>query len=172
MRLDEITKPDYKIYCDIDGVLSDFIGGVKKIFPEYTEEKYESDNKFRSKMWKAVRKYAKEGGKLWGELEVMSDAPALWTYIKKYNPQILSATGETDTGADKQKRDWIAEHFGKPVKVNLVKRAEEKSKHAKKGRILIDDKEKALKPWRAAGGIGILHTSAASTIKELKKLGL
>jgi hypothetical protein len=26
--------------------------------------------------------------------------------------------------------------------------------------------------WRAAGGIGILHTSAADTIQQLKKLGL
>jgi hypothetical protein len=26
--------------------------------------------------------------------------------------------------------------------------------------------------WNAKGGIGILHTSAADTIKQLKKLGL
>ena len=37
---------------------------------------------------------------------------------------------------------------------------------------LIDDKEENIKQWKAAGGIGILHTSAENTIKELQKLGL
>ena len=37
--------------------------------------------------------------------------------------------------------------------------------------ILIDDTKKKLDPWIEAGGIGILHTSAASTISELKEWG-
>jgi hypothetical protein len=43
---------------------------------------------------------------------------------------------------------------------------------AAEGKILIDDMEQTIREWRNAGGIGILHTSAADTIKELKKLGL
>ncbi len=39
-------------------------------------------------------------------------------------------------------------------------------------RILIDDLPNTIDEWNAKGGIGILHTSAANTIKELKKLGL
>jgi len=39
-------------------------------------------------------------------------------------------------------------------------------------RILIDDLPNTIEEWNAKGGIGILHTSAANTIKELKKLGL
>jgi hypothetical protein len=38
--------------------------------------------------------------------------------------------------------------------------------------ILIDDLEKTIKEWHAQGGIGILHTSAADTIKQLKELDL
>jgi hypothetical protein len=32
--------------------------------------------------------------------------------------------------------------------------------------------EQTINEWKKGGGIGILHTSAANTIKELKKLGL
>jgi hypothetical protein len=39
-------------------------------------------------------------------------------------------------------------------------------------KILIDDMEQTINEWNKGGGIGILHTSADNTIKELKKLGL
>jgi hypothetical protein len=39
-------------------------------------------------------------------------------------------------------------------------------------RILIDDMKQTIDEWNAKGGIGIFHTSAADTIKQLKKLGL
>jgi hypothetical protein len=43
---------------------------------------------------------------------------------------------------------------------------------ANEDKILIDDMEQTIKEWKNAGGIGILHTSAADTISQLKKLGL
>ena len=36
--------------------------------------------------------------------------------------------------------------------------------------ILIDDRMHSIGPWRSAGGIGILHTSASQSIGELKTL--
>ena len=47
-----------------------------------------------------------------------------------------------------------------------------KKDYADKNSILIDDYSKNIEQWRAAGGIGILHTSAEDTIKQLQKLGL
>ena len=47
-----------------------------------------------------------------------------------------------------------------------------KKNYAAPNHILIDDKKSNIDEWRAAGGIGILHTSAADTIQQLKKLGL
>ena len=38
--------------------------------------------------------------------------------------------------------------------------------------ILIDDRLKSIGPWRQKGGIGILHTDANETIRQLKRLGL
>ncbi len=174
MKLTEIYKPigQHRIFVDIDGVLADFVGGVKRIFPEYDEYKYESDPKFRDKMYAAIKEYSANGGKMWLNLKPLSDAKKLWKYVSKYDPQILSATGSGDAGAGPQKREWIANHFGSDIKVNLVQQAKDKGERAQRGDILIDDKQKALDPWIAAGGIGILHTSANDTIKQLKALGL
>ena len=47
-----------------------------------------------------------------------------------------------------------------------------KQDYAKENSILIDDLKPTIDEWNAKGGIGILHTSAESTIKQLKELGL
>ena len=47
-----------------------------------------------------------------------------------------------------------------------------KPKLAGSNKILIDDRKDTIDSWNANGGIGILHTSAESTIKQLKELGL
>ena len=50
--------------------------------------------------------------------------------------------------------------------------AHQKKDYANENSILIDDRSKNIDQWRAAGGIGILHINAASTIEKLKELGL
>jgi hypothetical protein len=47
-----------------------------------------------------------------------------------------------------------------------------KKEYATPTSILIDDRADNINQWEAAGGIGILHTDAASTIAKLKELGL
>lgn len=169
MKLEDINKQEYKLYVDMDGVVADFEAGITKLLGEpHDESQYEADSKYRSKMWKAVAKYK---GELWYELPPMSDAFELWNYVKRYNPEMLTATGNPQYNAGPQKLRWIKEKFGN-VKVNITRKATEKAQYACPQCILIDDKMKAIGPWREAGGIGILHTSAANTINELKKLGL
>ena len=46
----------------------------------------------------------------------------------------------------------------------------QKAAFAIEGAVLIDDREKNINAWVEAGGIGILHTSAANTIDQLKAL--
>jgi hypothetical protein len=50
--------------------------------------------------------------------------------------------------------------------------ARNKPNYSKRNSILIDDRKDTIDAWNAAGGIGIHHTSAASTIEKLKELGL
>lgn len=177
MQLEELqTKSkgpqDYILFVDLDGVLVDFTKGVDRLLGGYNEQRYESDPKYRSQMWKAVGQYQKNGGEFWYELDPMPDAKTLWNYVVPYDPQILTATGNSGYNAGEQKRRWVAKYLGSDIRVNLTRSAAEKAQFAGKNHILIDDKKKAIDPWEAAGGIGILHTSAANTIAQLKKLGL
>lgn len=174
MKIKEISEKTntYKLRVDLDGVLANFVKGVNKLLnKEYSDEKYNSDTAYKKEMWDAVNEYSRKGGKLWQELELMSDAMELWNYIKKYNPEILSSCGG-DEGARKQKPIWVEEHFGKGIKVNIVDKSNLKAGHATPDSILIDDSKKSINPWKDKAGIGILHKSAKDTIKELKKLGL
>lgn len=172
MKLTELTN-QYRIYVDIDGVLADFEKKMGELMGEpYSQKRYWTDPTYKKQMWKNVADYQKQGGKLWSDLDIMHDADQLWKYIEKYNPEILSASGHDKHGAAPQKQRWIKQHFGPHVRVNIVHSAVDKQRHAGPNHILIDDQEKALEPWRAAGGIGILHTSAANTIKQLQDLGL
>jgi len=54
------------------------------------------------------------------------------------------------------------------VKVNIVGAGSEKAAFATPNTILVDDRNKVLNPFIAAGGIGVLHTSAANSIRILK----
>lgn len=172
MKLYEV-KGEYKLYLDIDGVFADFAKGVEKLLGyKHSETQYENDPKYKKAMWRAVGKHRKAGGELWYDLDLLPDAMTLWNYAKQHNPTFLSATGisAADHTRD-QKLRWLEKQFGSVPSI-LVPSAADKAKYADENSILIDDKDKAITPWEAAGGIGIVHTSAAETIKQLKGLGL
>ena len=50
--------------------------------------------------------------------------------------------------------------------------ASQKQQFSGENQILIDDRVDNIEQWKSKGGIGILHTSASDTIKQLKELGL
>ena len=155
-------KGKYKIYCDMDGVLVDFDKGYEDLTGQNIRNTFVSGNDF----WEPI---SKAGSKFWSELEWMKDGKQLWDYIKKYNPPLLSAPSREESSRI-GKQEWVDANL--PGVQLILRAAEKKKEFANPSSILIDDREKNIKEWEEAGGIGILHKSASDTIEKLKKLGL
>lgn len=166
MRLHEVAQPtDYKIHLDLDGVLANFDKRARELLGKPVHKASSNE------MWDAIKQHIKNGNEFWGELEFMPDAQELWNYVEQYSPEILTATGDIRSAED-EKRKWVAERLGQDVVVHVVHKSGDKAKFADQGHILVDDREKSVKPWEQAGGTGVLHTSASDSIAKLRELGL
>jgi 5'(3')-deoxyribonucleotidase len=163
----ELTAPSNKelpeIYCDMDMVLVDFIGG----YEDHTGNKFQDTPK--DERWEAIR--SKKD--FWHTLEWMPGAQKMWKLIHKYNAHILSAYSTNDKNSRPGKKHWLSRNAKPNGDILLVQRADKKKYATSDGKpnILIDDYIKNIKEWEAAGGIGIHHTSPSNTISQLKRLG-
>ena len=170
LDLYEAIKPKYTIFCDMDGVLVDFDKGYKELTGKHTKH---ADLQDKNEFWGLLNRSLEDKGlteyDYWVNLEWMPDGQTLWNYIKGYNPYILTAPSR-DPGSKQGKREWVERLDG--MKKLYFKPAPSKSEYAERNRILIDDRQDTIDKWNAAGGIGIHHTSAENTIKQLQKLGL
>jgi FMN phosphatase YigB (HAD superfamily) len=163
---EEETLPiqQYKIYCDMDGVLCDFdkqFEQYAKMSPKAFESKFGTD-----KFWELIDKI---GYIFWSKMPWMPDGKVLWSYISKYKPNLLSAPSQK-ASSRYGKRLWVSENV--PGAKLILADREKKQNYSKKNSILIDDRPDTISEWNAKGGIGILHTSATNTIEKLKELGL
>ena len=155
----------YTIYCDMDGVLVDFVKGYKKLTGIDTTNYVNSTPEF----WQPVDE---QGPSYWANLDWTRDGQQLWSYIKKYKPNILSSPSRSMT-SKVGKQAWVQIHIPKSqYKELFLYPRHEKQLFDGENKILIDDLVKTIDEWNAKGGTGILHTSAANTILQLKKLGL
>ena len=170
-RLNEKVM-DYKIYVDMDGVVADFdqrFIDLSGMLPREFETKYGKN---------AFWDFIDEGDnklKFWVGIPQMSDAQQLIDFVSKYDYEMLTAPSLKKQSL-MGKGLWMINQtkkglFPSKPKVNY-KSAKNKKDFAAPNHILIDDKASTIDSWNASGGIGILHTSAANTISQLKKLGL
>jgi nicotinamide mononucleotide adenylyltransferase len=157
----DASKDDYKIYCDMDGVIVDFDKGYK----ELTGRDASFDTP-KEEFWAPI---SKAGASFWIKLKWMPDGKQLWDYIKGYNPDLLSAPSREES-SKMGKRIWVKREV--PGAKLILRSAERKQEFATPNSILIDDRADNIQRWKDAGGIGIVHTSAADTIQQLKDLGL
>ena len=166
----ESPQSQYKIYCDMDGVLVDFDLGYKNLTGKET---HHVDVQGKSEFW-GTFKQSLQDKKMsekdyWVNLQWMPDGKELWNHIKQYSPILLSAPSR-DPQSRWGKRIWVKKHIpGTPL---ILAAAEAKKNYAKKDAILIDDRISNINDWNAAGGIGILHTSTSTTIDKLSKYGI
>jgi hypothetical protein len=160
-KLTEGEEKQYKIYCDMDGVLVDFEKGYKDLTG--TEASYSTDpNEF----WEPI---TKAGAGFWIRLKWMPDGKELWDYIKPYNPELLSAPSREESSRI-GKFTWVKRNT--PGTKLILRSADRKQEFATPDAILIDDRADNIQRWIDAGGIGIHHISAENTIKQLQELGL
>ena len=156
-------KNQYKIYCDMDGVIVDFEDGYERLTGKNIKGNHvKGDGDF----WQPI---TDAGANFWINLKWMPDGEKLWKYIKNYSPSILSAPSR-EKSSRIGKEIWVRTNI--PGTELILKPAPEKQELAEPNAILIDDRKDNIQQWKDAGGIGILHTSANDTIKQLQELGL
>ena len=154
-----------EMYCDLDEVLVDFKRGAD-IAGDGDFVKMDKEER-----WKKVN----QTKGFWEKLGWKPNAKRLHDFIIRYNPHVLSAFTSRDPSSKNGKMKWLKKNTNfKRANVHLVLRSQKKS-YAKtkeeKPNVLIDDYDKNIKEWKAAGGIGIHHTDVGKTISELKRLG-
>lgn len=166
---------NYKIYCDMDGVLADFMGAITHWFYQDRDwNELKRDHDINTKRWtESFRAKVKTKPDFWETLPLMPGSRQLWATIKPHKPFILSAYAEWDRENSRRgKVIWAAKYFRIPENKILLVRREDKIRYASPNSILIDDYIKNIREWESAGGIGIHHTSAAKTVADLAKYGI
>ena len=152
------------IYVDMDGVIADFSKRYKERFgvrPEQTRNNKEFGGYFK--------KFIDD--KEFQTLDMMDDTFILLGFLDKLpiEKQILSSTARPDShdAIAPQKQKWLDTRRIN-YKANFVPGKSLKYKFATPDSIIIDDTKSVIDDWNKAGGIGILHTDAISTIAMLK----
>ena len=158
------------IFCDMDGVLVDFLKGAEDVLG------HPFDTPYVDKVEKNERRKLVMSHKgFWATLPPMPDYRILWNFISRFEPSILTAFASwDDQHCESGKLQWLDKYLKVPhARVHVVKR-EEKALFARSGsqqNILIDDHPKNIAEFTAAGGIGVHHVNAKVTIMKLKELG-
>jgi len=156
-----------QIYCDMDQVLVNFMGGANKALVAQGLQPFQHTEK--DVKWEAFQRVPK----FWANLEPMPDAMTLWRFIRPHGPYILSTPSKCMPTCKPEKLEWIRKHLGNVEQVYLVPREDKQNYATKNGKpnLLIDDYEKNCKEWEAKGGIAIRHINSMNTISQLRKLG-
>lgn len=159
--------PPYKIYCDMDGVLTDFESRFEHFtgkHPQVYEKQYGLQ-----KFWNLID--VEVGIKFWIGMDWMPQGQVLWNFIKQYQPDLLTSPSR-DNSSRLGKQLWAKNNLSPKPKVILAY-SKDKQRYANENSILIDDKPSNINEWAAKGGIAIRCKDGDTNhvINKLKELG-
>ena len=175
-------KPPYKIYCDMDGVLTDFEKRfhqkLNEVGPDYYPmkdiKKVEKPKDFEAifgieEFWNFIDKIVGVG--FWVGMDWMPQGKELWNFISPYKPDLLTSPSR-DNGSRLGKQLWAKNNLNPKPKVIMAYSAD-KQRYANENSILIDDKKSNIKEWIAKGGIAFRVNGGdiGPAIQGLKELG-
>ncbi len=164
-----MIKKDVKVrqlFIDMDGVLADFESGLSDILG------YKVDLKAVKDVYDD-RKREVTAKHLFRNLKPLPDAWKLidWALNSGIHTEILTAAGTVNRSlVCKDKIEWVREHCTDKWIIIPTFKGSQKAAFAHKKAVLIDDRQRNIDCWVEAGGIGILHTTADETIKQLNEL--
>jgi 5'(3')-deoxyribonucleotidase len=159
------------IYLDMDGVLADFDKRANEVLGTENHYKYAFIHG-AAHYWNRINTECPD---FFMYLEMMPDAYDLIDAVWHLNPKVLTALPKSNQeNARSQKQAWVdlnlpMAHYTPEVIACLTL---DKPKYCKPGDVLIDDRSVNRDMWEKAGGIFILHTSAAETITALEYRGI
>ena len=174
-----MNKQNFRIFCDLDGVLTNFRDAFKKINPEGLDPDVHEAKYGKGSIWPLINE---QGISYWENLEWLKDGRELWSYLQQYDPTVLSAPSR-HWSSRKGKMKWINTNLGITQQTYVSKSrdwdkttriilSQHKYAYVIDGTqcILIDDTPSKIEKWVEAGGIGILHTSTIDTISKLENI--
>lgn len=174
--------PPYKIYCDMDGVLTDFEKRfhqkLNEIGPDYYPmkdiQKVVKPKDFEGifgieEFWNFIDNIV--GVAFWVGMDWMPQGRELWDFIKPYQPSLL--TSPSKNNASRLGKNLWAKNQLSPKPRVIFAYSADKQRYANENSILIDDKKSNIKEWIAKGGIAfrIKDGDIGPAIQGLKELG-
>ena len=174
--------PKYQIYCDMDGVLTDFekrfITLLQQEGPKYyskaviaqvTRPKHFEKLEGQAEFWKFIDQHI--GLEFWSNMPWMPNGRQLWDFIQPYGPKLLTSPSRDDSSR-LGKKLWVKDHLV-PAPQVIFRFGDAKSDFANENAILIDDKPSNLVAFASKGGIAIevKDGEIQSVINKLKELG-
>lgn len=178
---------EFRVFCDLDGVLVDFESGIRRVFPNEPNIHHVTDVR-RVDMWRRLE----ASGPFFETLPWTNQGKALWKLIQPLRPDILTGVPAHQSSRT-EKYAWCARELGIPVehvdragrfhshspsptimsrKGNINQVEDDDSprscrvitcwsfnKHYESGpnAVLIDDRESLREAWERKGGIFIHH---------------
>ena len=146
------------IYCDMDGVLTDYNTSFREVFNDAP------NNVFSLLGEETVNSILNDVEGYWRDMPWTEDGKTLWFFIKSYNPVLLTTPALSVKDCKQDKISWKNKELGSDVNIIF---SSTKYDYASPDSILIDDKKENIDAFTNNGGIGILHTSAEETITQL-----